>query len=188
MKSFMNNAFETGKKFLFDKFHDDPSMFLIITAALAFAAACVANIVGIKINNKITPKEKEYLIPQELADGFTNVALFLALTTSLDVMTKKLIDKGKIKFEGIEKGTKEFGVLKNGASVLVSLVTAVIASNVVTPVVRNIYATGRQKQYLDAVKKGEPVNFALPMFRNGEPPLTMNSFMAFTNNRSNLRI
>jgi len=100
---------------------------------------------------------------------------------------RKLVDKGIIDFD---KSLPQKDIIKarHGVAAVASLLGAVVSSNIITPIVRNNYASYMQKRYLKAVAENKTVGYTLPMFKDSyKNPITMNSFLAFTN-RGNLKI
>lgn len=168
---------------LFDLYSKDTSKFLIHTAGISWGLASLANIVGITLNKKIESKEKKFLIPQEFADGITNIGLFYVITQSLTKLAGNLADSGKIVFKNAKIGSENFESAKGGLKVVASLLGAVISSNILTPIIRNKYAAGKQKIALDLEKKGFKIDASQPYFKqNLISPMPMSSFLAFTRN------
>lgn len=89
------NTIEKSKKWLFD-YAQDPGKMLLHTATMGWILSAWGQIVGIINNKKISKKEKEFLIPQEVADAAINIASFFILTSSFQNFTKGLASKGKI--------------------------------------------------------------------------------------------
>lgn len=161
----MMNSFKSA---VFQRYADNTDKFLTDTAAIGWFLASAANMCGAMFNKKISPKDKKYLIPQEMADGITNVGLFYLLTNSLIKGSKKLFEKGVDSgfIKGVVKDSADFKTIKGGVGVVASLIGAVFSSNVLTPLVRNSYAANRQKKYLEAMAKSRTVGYSLPMFRD----------------------
>jgi|GEM_PF-1316113 len=182
-------------------YKDNTAKMLIHAAAAAWTLATLANVVGITTSKQIETKQKKYLVPHELADGAANIGLFAATTLGLvwgaDKLAnnKKLINfetaaknaKGKV-FKNIAKSADTHKDAVGGLKVIASLVGAVIASNIITPIVRGQFASWRQKS---TIKAGEeslnvvsvaPLSPSLPFTNNRPQHLQMNSFLAFTKN------
>jgi len=70
--------------------------FLMITGAFGYVLASLSYVTAILINDKISHKEKRFLIPQEIFDGLINVALFVLLTSKAKKIGEMLILKGKL--------------------------------------------------------------------------------------------
>ena len=169
------------KSWTFTRYANNTDKFLTDTAAIGWGLASAANTCGVIFNKKIDKKEKRYLIPQELADGVTNVGLFYLLTYSLIKGARKLVDTGFIKF--VDKLSNADKIkAKNGVATVASLIGAVVSSNIITPIVRNNYASHMQKKYLKAVAEKKTVGYSLPMFK--DKPISMNTYMAFTRSRN----
>ncbi len=161
----MANSFKSA---IFQRYADNTDKFLTDTAAIGWLLASLANMCGAMFNKKIDPKDKKYLIPQEMADGITNVGLFYLLTNTMIKGSKKVFEKGIDSgfIQGITKNSEDFKTVKGGIGVVASLAGAVFCSNVLTPLVRNAYAANRQKKYLEAMAKSRTVGYSLPMFRD----------------------
>lgn len=186
-----------------DIYKDDTAKRLIHAAAAGWTLACLANVFGITTSKKIEGKQKKYLIPQELADGATNIGLFILTTLGLTKVSDKLASSTKlIHFETAAQNTKG-KLLKNiaasadvrkdavgGIKVIASLIGAVIASNIITPIIRSKFASWRQENALKKDPGGldisstapSPILPSLPFTRNNTHHLQMNSFLAFTRN------
>ncbi len=184
-------------------YKDNKSRMLIHAATAGWTLVSIANIVGISTSKDLESKQKKYLVPQEIADSATNIGLFVLTTKALTWAADKLANnKNLIKFETVAKNNKD-KVLKNiaasvdthkdavgGLKVFASLIGAVIASNIITPIIRGHYASWRQKSALK--KLGEPLVLpetkgitagpSLPFKNNMPQPINMNSFLAFTRN------
>lgn len=159
------------------KYSDDTSNLFLHAGAIGWILSSLAQTVAIAVNNKIDSNKKRFLVPQEIADGIANVGLFYTLTSSITALAKKLMNMKKIKFDesdavekilNISKGTNLQELMipaKNlndeqlklatkyhgkivGMAVFVSLSVQIIACNILTPILRNKYASHRQQKFL----------------------------------------
>lgn len=189
---------------IFDSYKDDTSKLLIHAATASWTLASIANVVGISCSKKIDSKQKKFLIPQEIADGATNIGLFIIITESLTKLAGKLADNGKIVFkeyakdangnilkdaggkfikQAVEKGSEVFKSRKGGLQIVASLIGAVVSSNILTPIIRNQYAASRQKAALKLEESKIVPGPSLPYFKqNMNKNMQMSSFLAFTKN------
>lgn len=104
------NFLEKIKKGLFD-YSQDAGKMLLHTATAGWILSAAGQIFGIATNKKVSKKEKQFLIPQELADAAINIVSFYVLTDSIQNFTKSLASKGKIITPYIKKFCGEHGIV-----------------------------------------------------------------------------
>lgn len=138
---------------VFNTYKDDTSKLLVHAATASWTLATIANTIGAATSKTIDPKQKKFIVPQEIADGALNIGLFVLITETLRRGAGKFADSGKIIFEGIKKGSEAFNNRKGGLQVLASLVGAVVSSNILTPIIRGKIAAKTQKFTLDMEAK-----------------------------------
>jgi len=160
-------------------FKDDPSKMLIVTGAIGWGVSSLAQIGAILFNPKISDKEKSFLIPQEMSDALVNIASFLVITNSVKIFTSKLFSTGKIAPKSVReflnknkalfekkigktdlnldnilpKGTDLYDTYSLHKSLGTSAATVsagILATNIVTPIMRNKMASRVQKNYIEA--------------------------------------
>ena len=164
-----------------NKYGDDTSNLFLHAGAIGWVLSSMAQTCAIAFNDKIEPYKKNFLIPQEIADGIVNVCLFYALTSSITGLVKKLINMHKIRFDESAESLKILNLKKGanlqelkipaglegskletvskyhakivGVAAAVSLGMQILACNILTPILRNKYASYRQKKFLDERKK-----------------------------------
>jgi len=141
-------------------FHN-PANFLKLTGALGWGLSCFAQLGAIIINDNIPAKEKKFLLAQELLDGVINVALFLRLTSKGKDYGEKHVEHALIlpekwkdfvnkpnelikKISNNPSELKSFNDFKAGVGTITSLIGSAISCNIVTPIMRNILASGFQ--------------------------------------------
>ncbi len=190
LQTSLSKIFNNLKSGVFTRYADNTDKFLLDTAAIGWMLASLSNMTGVFFNKKVDKKERRYLAAQEIADGVTNVALFYGITYSLIKGARGLVDKGIIGSKALdEKGTM---MLKNGVGTIASLFGAVFTNNLITPVVRNKFATFVQKKtgkndvYAQSpIVKPSSIPYT-PIQQ--KTPISIQSYMAFTKNGGNMRI
>lgn len=179
----MNNPFSKALNSIAKSFKDDPSKMLIRTGVAGWTLSSIAQIGAILVNPKIPIEQKSFLIPQEMADAATNIGLFFLLTLSAKKCVSKLFSTGKFAPKSVRKflnenkdlygkriGKLDFNlddVLKNNknfpeneyrvckslGTTIATVGAGILASNVITPVVRNEMASNMQKKYINNSQK-----------------------------------
>lgn len=66
--------------FMFEKYSVDGGKMLIHTGALGWVFSSLAQIFVVATDKKISKKDKKFLVPQEICDGATNVALYYTVS------------------------------------------------------------------------------------------------------------
>ena len=140
LKSLGQNALNKA----WDLYADDLPKFTMHSTIAGWVLAVASNVFGVSIDKKIDKKEKKYLIPREIGDGAANILLFLCITKPMTTCVNRLVDEGKIASKTIENTN----ILKGGLGVGASLLGAIIVSNVLAPVIRNVVAAKSQKKFL----------------------------------------
>lgn len=97
------------KKGLFE-YSQDAGKMLLHTATLGWILSALGQIYGIANNEKVSKKEKKFLIPQEVADAAVNILSFYLVTNSVQNFTKSLAAKGKVITPEILAKCEEFGI------------------------------------------------------------------------------
>lgn len=168
---------------LSSKFYQDTAGMLIVTSAMGWILSSAAQITSIACNSKLSKKEKSFLIPQEALDGITNVGLFVTLSAAAKHITSSIIDKEIVKIKNPEK-------YKSPILTVVSIVSGAIASNIITPFVRNYLGADVQKRLLDndSNTPKTPNIQNLPLILNsGTKPLN-HKFIYPTTMRTSLKV
>lgn len=170
---------------LYQKYGENPGTMLLHTGTAGWILSCAAQVFAILVNDKIPPEQKTFLIPQELADGAVNILSFYVLTSSVKNLASKAVLNGKIANKSIRNYLQknkltdkvgkidfdikktanyseikdEFTSFKNGVDVIASTAGSVLSCNIVTPIIRNDYATKQQRvanEYLANKKENKP--------------------------------
>lgn len=179
LTEFCTAKFGTFKSFLYKNYGENPGKMLVHTGVLGWVLSSLAQVTAVIVNDKISPKEKVFLIPQECADATVNILSFYLVTNSFKAIGSKLVSMGKLANPAIKSYlqknnlTKKIGKLdfdiakentfadisgkykpfKNGVDVIFSTVGSIISCNLITPVLRNQYASRKQKEIM-AKRKG----------------------------------
>ncbi len=170
---FLSKKFLSAKNYLYKNYGENPGKMLVHTGVLGWVLSSAAQVTAVAFNDKISSKEKLFLIPQECADAAINILSFYAFTSSFKAIGSKLVSTGKLATPSIRKYIQKAGLtndvgkistdiskdmtgqvytdykaFKNGVDVLTSTVGSIISCNLITPVFRNQYAAKKQKEIL----------------------------------------
>lgn len=164
------SLFNKFKTYLFKNYGENPGTMLVHTGALGWLLSSLAQIFAVAVNDKISPEQKSFLIPQEFADACINILSFYLVTSSFKNFASKLVSSGKLSTKSIRNaltkqgikdsmiGSADFNIgklnnipkdykpFKNGVDVIASTAGSIISCNVITPILRNEYGAVRQKQ------------------------------------------
>ena len=185
----VKTLFSDFKTVMYKNYGENPGKMLVHTGVLGWILSSLAQVTAVVFNDKISPKEKSFLIPQEMADAAVNIASFYLVTSSFKKLASKLVSTGKLTTKPVkdflsEKGyynSKHIGKLdfnieklecfkdikneyrsfKNGIDVIASVIGSIISCNIITPVLRNNYASKQQKKAL-ARMDNRPVQLQSP--------------------------
>lgn len=174
--SSLTNLFSNFKTALYKNYGENPGKMLVHTGVLGWILSSLAQVSAIVVNDKISKEQKSFLIPQEVADAAINILSFYVITSSFKNIASQLVKSGKLSTkpvrEFLEKERKngkdfvgkldfniedltnfkdikqEYRPFKNGVDVIASTIGSVISCNIVTPILRNQYASKKQKQAL----------------------------------------
>lgn len=84
-------------------YSDDVGKALIHMGTIGWACSALAQIAMIAKNDKISKKDKKFLIPQEAADGVVNVGLYYTICMGLKKYGDKLCEKGELLLRSTDK-------------------------------------------------------------------------------------
>ena len=157
-------------------FSKDPSKMLIWTGVAGWAASSIAQVGAVLFNPKIDDEQKSFLVPQEIGDAITNIAMFFLITKAGQLFARKLFETGKIAPKSVReflnknevfknkvgklsfniedlflssKIKKDYETYKSLGTTLATVGCGIVASNIVTPLVRNNLASKMQKSYIE---------------------------------------
>ncbi len=176
--------FSSFKTSLYKNYGENPGKMLVHTGVLGWILSSLAQISAVVFNDKISPEQKSFLIPQEMADAGINILSFYLVTSSFKSLASKLVSTGKLTTKNIKNalskedlnkiGNLDFNIgklskvpdgykpFKNGIDVVASTIGSIISCNIITPVLRNKYASKRQKQTLVKMHKYNNSQFVSP--------------------------
>lgn len=94
----MNNTplMKKAVNFVYENFSKNVGSFLLWVGIAGWVMSCVNQTVAILLNDKISTKQKKFLIPQEISDGIINTILFAAFTRSFTKIGEKLVQSGRL--------------------------------------------------------------------------------------------
>ena len=167
----LTSAFKLAKNWVAKNYGNNPGKLLLHTGVIGWVLSSAAQIFAIAINDEIPKEQKLFLIPQEFADACVNIVSFYFVTSTFKSVASKLVNQGKWvpkkvadflnrNFAGqIGKASfdvtrdanlpktlqKSFDGWANGIDFSATTVGTVISCNVITPLLRNLYASKRQK-------------------------------------------
>lgn len=166
----------------------DRAAFIKNISVVGFVLSSLAQTAALIFNNQIPSKEKKFLIPQELLDGLINATLFWFITSKAVDFGKLLVLKKKILPQKIAKcmdnyspsGKNIFELKENflkhlsingtkgqikladdaieGMGVTSGIVGAILANNIITPILRNNLAGKVQKKEIKKMEENPPLN------------------------------
>ena len=189
----MPSPFQRVLNWVAEKFSNDPAQMLVITGVAGWTLSSLAQIGAILFNPKISNEKKSFLVPQEAADALVNILSFFVITQSTKKLASSLFSTGKFapksvrafldknkELYGKKVGKLDFNldeVLKNDKKLLDSYETykslgttaatigaGILATNIITPLGRNVVASKSQKLYI-AGKNSEPEAVKQPTFQ-----------------------
>jgi len=180
----MNSSpLQKGLEWIYRHFKNSTAKMLVVTGAVGWGLSSLAQIIAVGTNSKISPEQKSFLIPQEIADAVINTGMFLLITQSAKKIISKLASTGKIApqnvrdflnknkdlygdkvgklsldldkvLENSPKFPKEsYYSYKNYVTTLGTVGASILSTNIITPVIRNAMASDMQKKYLNSPQK-----------------------------------
>lgn len=184
---FMSKKFMGLKNHLYKKYGEAPGKMLVHTGVLGWFLSSAAQVTAIVINDKISTKDKLFLIPQEVADAAVNILSFYIVTNTFKFVGSKLVSTGKLSTPKIQKYIKDHNLtdkvgkvstdiksgmtgdirehytdFKNGVDVISSTVGSILSCNIITPILRNRYAANKQKEILAKKNSNSNADLQVP--------------------------
>lgn len=168
------SLFMKAKDYIAGRYGDDIGKMLVHTGVIGWILSSAAQVAAIVINDKIPKEQKMFLIPQEIADAGVNIASFYLITNCFKSFASKFVKSGKwapksvreflnaspklkekvgkVGFDILkdvknipEKIAKDYKFFEDGVDVVATTVGSVLSCNIVTPLLRNRFASDRQK-------------------------------------------
>ncbi len=183
------SMFGKFKAALYKNYGENPGTMLVHTGALGWLLSSLAQIFAVAVNDKISPEQKSFLIPQEFADAAINILSFYIVTSSFKNFASKLVSTGKLSTKSIRnalqkqnvsnsvigkldfnigklKNTpKDYKPFKNGVEVIASTIGSIASCNIITPLLRNEYAAVRQKEIVSKMRSQNEKKQAGPYYK-----------------------
>lgn len=195
----ISKQFDNAKNYLYKNYGESPGKMLVHTGVLGWILSSAAQVTAVVFNDKISSKDKLFLIPQECADAGANILSFYLVTNTCKNIGSKLVSTGKLATPKIKQYIKthnltdEVGKIttdikkgmsgeirehytdfKNGVDVITSTAGSILSCNIITPILRNHYAANKQKEILakqNSVKNNQAQE-EVPLYR----PLSMTNY------------
>ena len=174
-----NSLFQKGLNWVYNNFKKNTAKMLVVTGTIGWGLSSLAQIGAVLFNPKLSKEQKSFLVPQEFMDAAINISAFFLITQATKKGISKLVSTGKVVPESVRKfldnnkhlygnkvGKLDFDLdsvlkqnsnfpkesyytYKNYVTTLGTVGASVLASNIVTPVLRNTIAADVQKKYLN---------------------------------------
>ena len=159
---------------IYEKYGRESGKMLVHAGLITWITSAVSQVVAVALNDKISPDQKKFLIPQEVADGALNVLAFYCITNTGKNIAGKLVSTGKWSTKAIRDFVEKNPLAKNikmgdmstnlgktfrdneefhecydkfkgGMDMFSAVVGAVASSNIITPIIRNRIGAEKQK-------------------------------------------
>lgn len=102
--------FGAFKNIILEKYGEQPGKMLVHTGVLGWILSSLAQVGAVVFNDKISPEQKVFLIPQEIADAAVNIVSFYVVTNSVKAIASKLVKSGKLTTPAILNHLKKTGI------------------------------------------------------------------------------
>ncbi len=109
MKS-LGHLFGDFKNGLYKNYGENPGKMLVHTGVLGWILSSLAQVWVVVFNDKISPEQKTFLIPQEIADAAVNILSFYVVTSSVKNLASKLVSTGKLSTKNIRAFLAKEGI------------------------------------------------------------------------------
>ena len=96
---------------IYKAYGENPGSMLVHTGAIGWILSSAAQITGVIMNDKLSPEQKMFLIPQEAADAAVNIASFYTLTSGIKYIGSKLTKTCKLRTANITKILEDRGLI-----------------------------------------------------------------------------
>ncbi len=93
---------------IYKSYSHDVGKALVHMGTIGWLFSALAQVTMIATNKNIEKKEKQFLIPQEIADGAINVGLFFTISKLIKDYADNLVESGKISLETTEQILSKF--------------------------------------------------------------------------------
>lgn len=178
----MSKPFQKILSWVARKFSEDASQMLIFTGVAGWTLSSLAQLIAIGVNPKIKEEQKVFLVPQEISDAAVNITSFFLITQVTKGIVSKLFSTGKLAPQKVRNYFKkypeqfadkvgkidfnigevmkhnkafpmqEYTRAKSIGTAIATVSASIVASNIVTPILRNKMASIVQKTYINEYK------------------------------------
>lgn len=170
----INKSWMNTKNYLYKHYGQEMGKMILHTGIITWTLATLGQITSIALNDKIPKEQKQFLIPQEIADGAINIVAFYAVTNSMKNIGAKLVSTGKWSNKAIRdfvkkepskqvkmgelstnlsktyKGNEDFytaySPFNNGIGMITTTIGSVVSCNAIAPFLRNKIGSKQQKK------------------------------------------
>lgn len=172
-----SSLFQKCLEKVYNNFKKDTAKMLVITGTIGWGLSSLAQTGAILVNPKIKREQKTFLVPQTLLDAVVNIGAFFLITQATKRMIAKMCSTGKIAPQNVRNflnknkelyGDKvgklsldldkvlakepeylqhSYNTYKNHVTTLGTVGASILATNIVTPIIRNSGASSIQKYY-----------------------------------------
>ena len=108
-----SSLFQKSLTKIWDTYSKDVGKSLIHLGAVGWIFGALAQIGALAFNKKIDKEEKNFLFPQEIADGIINVGLYYTICQGIKSFADKCVDKGKFIPEFVHSAYEKLTANKN---------------------------------------------------------------------------
>ena len=103
------------KNYIYKNYGENPGTMLVHTGVIGWILSSAAQVAAVLFNDKISPEQKVFLIPQECADAAVNILSFYTFTNGVKYIGSKLTKTAKLRTEKLTELLKQSGhVLEKG--------------------------------------------------------------------------
>jgi len=178
----MGKPFQKILNWVARKFSEDASQMLIFTGVAGWTLSSLAQLIAIGVNPKIKEEQKVFLVPQEISDAAVNIGSFFLITQMTKGAVSKLFSTGKLAPQKVRNyfkkypeqyadkiGKLDFNIgevmkhnkafpmqeytrAKSLGTAVATVGASIVASNIITPILRNKMASIVQKTYINEYK------------------------------------
>ncbi len=171
------NFFKSPLEWVYQNFKKNTAKMLVVTGTIGWGLSSLAQIGAVLFNPKIPREQKAFLVPQEVLDAVVNIGSFFLITQMTKKVVSKMASTGKIAPQKVRDylnknkdlygdkigklsldldevlknnpkfPTESYYSYKNYVTTLGTVGASIVASNIVTPVLRNAGASDFQKYF-----------------------------------------
>lgn len=171
------NFFKAPLEWIYENFKKNTAKMLVMTGTIGWGLSSAAQIGAVMFNPKIPREQKNFLVPQEVLDAVVNVGSFFLVTQMTKKVISKLASTGKIAPQKVRDflnknkdlygdkvgklsldldevlinnpkfPTESYYSYKNYVTTVGTVGASILASNIITPVLRNAGASDIQKYF-----------------------------------------